>query len=57
MQATKTRSDINDYRNDNFIFNVLDSLKAQEKRTDNYGWMRAEDLMGKMNLTSQSQNF
>ncbi len=55
MQATKTRSDINDYRNDNIIFNILDSLISQEKYTNNYGWMRDEDILSKMSLSSRTQ--
>ena len=53
MELIKTnRSDVNDFRKDNFIFNVLDSLQPTIKSTGNIGWMRDEELIGKFNLMS-----
>ena len=53
MLSTKSRSDINDYRNDNVIFNVLDSLEPTVKTTGNYGWIREHDLIGRFSFDNQ----
>ncbi len=52
MVGSKKRSDINDFRNDNFIFNVLDSLQESKKSTGNKSWMREEDLLGNFHLNN-----
>jgi len=50
LELVKTRSDINDFRKDNFIFNVLDSLEATKKTTGNSSWMRDYELIGRFSF-------